>query len=83
MILAWVWAFKNGWSKDSLTLKQSGRFASLNHNIYIAEFAINAAPTPVDVDHAAHDDAPTLGKHWITVYSIHRRLGAKGSYLPL
>ena len=47
-------------------LKQLGRYASLNHNIYIA-----ADPTPVDIDHAAHaghcnaylanyNDPPTL-----------------------
>ena len=30
-------------------LKQLGRYASLNYNIYIV-----ADPTPVDVDHAAH-----------------------------
>ena len=31
------------------SLKQLGRLAFLNHNIYTA-----AEPTPVDVDHAAH-----------------------------
>ena len=31
-------------------LKQLGRYASLNRNIYIA-----ADPTSVDVDHDAHD----------------------------
>ena len=32
-----------------MTLKQLGRLASLNHNIYIV-----ADPHPVDVDNAAH-----------------------------
>ena len=36
-------------------LKQLGRFASLNHNIYIEE-----DPTHVDVDHAAHKDTAVL-----------------------
>ena len=31
------------------------RFASLNHNIYIA-----ANPTPLAVDHATHAGAPTM-----------------------
>ena len=44
-----------------------GRFASLNHNIYIA-----ACPTPVDVDHAEHAGGPTILSHeFMTTHLFH------------